>query len=102
MLALRENLPQHPVIEPSPNLLAASRMRLDEALNALPPRSFPQQLWANAFRWFGYVHGAPALTVLLLGVGFLGGNFIARYQASRAPQLPRPVILSSGTQGAIA
>jgi hypothetical protein len=102
LIALSEDLAQHPVVEPSPNLLTASRMRLDEALDALPPRSLPQQFWANAFRWFGYVQGAPALTVLLLGVGFLGGNFIARYQVARAPQLPRPVILSSGTQGAIA
>jgi anti-sigma factor RsiW len=102
MLALGEELALLPLMEPSPNLLAASRMRLDEALDAMPPRSLPQQFWANAFRWFGYVQGAPALTVLLLGVGFLGGDIIARYQAMHAPQLPRPVIVSSGVQGAIA
>lgn len=102
MRALGEELAHHPVLEPSPNLLAASRMRLDEALDAMPPRSLMQQFWANTFRWLGYMQGAPALTVLLVGIGFLGGDFIARYQAAHAPQLPRPVILSSGTQGAIA
>ncbi|MGH7213006.1 MAG: HEAT repeat domain-containing protein, partial [Acetobacteraceae bacterium] len=102
MLALGEELALHPVVEPSPNLLAASRMRLDEALDAIPPRSVSQRVWGNAFRWLGYVQGAPALTVLLIGLGFLGGDIIARYQAAHAPQLPRPVILSSGTQGAIA
>jgi hypothetical protein len=102
MLALGEELALHPVIEPSPNLLAASRMRLDEALDAMPPRSLAQRIFGNAFRWLSYVQGAPALTVLLVGIGFLGGDFIARYQAAHAPQLPRPVILSSGTQGAIA
>lgn len=102
MLALGEELALHPVVEPSPNLLAASRMRLDEALDAMPARSMTQHLWGNAFRWLGYVQGAPALTVLLVGVGFLGGDIIARYQAAHAPQLPRPVIVSSGTQGAIA
>jgi len=102
MLALAEELALHPVVEPSPNLLAASRMRLDEALDAMPARSLTQHLWGNAFRWLGYVQGAPALTVLLVGLGFLGGDIIARYQAAHAPQLPRPVIVSSGTQGAIA
>lgn len=102
MLALKETLAGDPVLEPSPNLLAASRMRLDEALDAMPPRSIAARVWASSFRWLGYVQGAPALTVLLIGVGFLGGSVIARYQAAHAPQLPRPVILSNGTQGAIA
>ena len=101
-LALNEVLALHPVIEPSPNLLAASRMRLDEALDAMPARSFGQQLWANTFRWLGYVKGAPALTTLLLGVGFLGGNAITRYQVAHTPQLPGRVILSHPGDGAVA
>lgn len=101
-LALTEELAQHPLIEPSPNLLAASRMRLDEALDAMPPRSVTQRLWGNAFRWLGYVQGAPALTVLLVGVGFLGGNIIARYQAAHVPQAPPPVITTNTSGGAIA
>jgi hypothetical protein len=102
MLALSEELAQHPVIEPSPNLLAASRMRLDEALDAIPPRSVAQRFWGSAFRWLGYVQGAPALTVLLVGVGFLGGNIIARYQAAHAPQLPTRVATTNASQGPIA
>ncbi|HSU20043.1 MAG TPA: HEAT repeat domain-containing protein [Acidobacteriaceae bacterium] len=90
-LALSEELALDPVVEPSPNLLAASRMRLDEALDALPPRSLRQKLWGNTFRWLGYVQGAPALTVLLVGIGFLGGDFIARYQAAHAPKMPATV-----------
>jgi predicted anti-sigma-YlaC factor YlaD len=39
LLALNEELALTPVMEPSPNLLAASRMRLDEALDTLPARS---------------------------------------------------------------
>lgn len=102
MLALSEELAQHPLVEPSPNLLAASRMRLDEALDALPPKSVMQRFWGNAFRWFGYVHGAPALTVLLVGIGFLGGNIIARYQAAHVPQPPRTVATTNSSQGPIA
>jgi hypothetical protein len=101
LIALNEELALAAMVEPSPNLLAASRMRLDEALDLMPPRSMTQRFFGNAFRWLGYVQGAPALTTLLLGAGFLGGNAIARYQVAHAPKLPSPVILS-GTNGAIA
>jgi hypothetical protein len=101
LIALNEELALAPMVEPSPNLLAASRMRLDEALDLMPPRSMTQRFFGNAFRWPGYVQGAPALTTLLLGAGFLGGNAIARYQVAHAPKLPSPVILS-GSNGAIA
>jgi hypothetical protein len=83
-------------------LLAASRMRLDEALDLMPPRSVSQRFFGNAFRWLGFLQGAPALATLLIGAGFLGGNFVARYQTAHAPQLPRPVILSNTANGAIA
>jgi hypothetical protein len=102
LLALNETLALTPVMEPSPNLLAASRMRLDEALDAMPPRSVRQRFWGSAFRWLGFVQGAPALATLLIGAGFLGGNFIARYQAAHASRLPTPVIMSNSAQGVIA
>lgn len=102
MLALDEQLALDPVLEPSPNLLAASRMRLDEALDAIPPRSITQRFFGNAFRWMSYVQGAPALTVLLVGVGFLGGNTIARYQAAHVPPAPHTVAMSNSSQGPIA
>ncbi len=102
LMALSEELALTPMVEPSPNLLAASRMRLDEALDTIPPQSLSQRFFGNAFRWLGFLQGAPALATLLLGVGFIGGNFIAKYEAARAPQLPRPVILSNAADGAIA
>jgi hypothetical protein len=102
MLALQEDLGALPMVEPSPNFLAAARMRLDEALDELPPRSVGQRLLGNAFRWMGFLKGAPALTTLLIGSGFLGGNFVARYQELHAAKLPPAVILSSPTDGAIA
>jgi hypothetical protein len=102
LLLLNEELALDPVIEPNANLLAAARVRLDEALDALPPRSLSQRFFANIFRWSSLLQGAPALATLLIGAGFLGGTVLARYQAAHAPQLPRPVIISSGAQGPIA
>jgi len=76
LMALNEELALTPMVEPSPNLLAASRMRLDEALDTMPSRSISQRFFGNAFRWLGFLQGAPALATLLLGVGFLSGDFI--------------------------
>ena len=81
-LALAEVLALDPVAEPSPNLLAASRMRGEEALEAMPARSAGQGMWASATRWLSLVKGAPALATLLLGVGFFGGNAVTRYQVA--------------------
>jgi len=104
LLALNEDLALVPVLEPSPNLLAASRMRLDEALDDMPARSVGQKLWGNAFRWLGFLQGAPALATLLLGVGFLGGNFLVRYQVAqeRANATPGPVTIKEPANGVIA
>lgn len=102
LLALHETMAADPVLEPSPNLLAASRMRLDDALDAMPSRSLGQRFSANVHRWFGYVSGAPALTTLLLGVGFLAGNALTRYQVARTPQHNNPVVISRPGEGEIA
>ncbi len=102
VLALQEDLALLPMVEPSPNLLAASRMRLDEALDAMPERSVGQRFRGNAFRWLGLMQGAPALATLLVGMGFIGGNFVARYQAASVAKLPTPVIVTSPSGGAVA
>ena len=101
-LILHETLSLDPVVEPSPNLLAASRMRLDDALDAMPARSLAQRLSGSAFRWLGFVTGSPALVTLLVGVGFLGGNALTRFQVTRATQHPGPLVISRPGQGDIA
>jgi hypothetical protein len=101
LLILHQELALDPMLEPHPNLLAASRMKLDEALDSLPAQSFLQRLTGNVFRWQGFMRGAPALATLLLGAGFLGGTALTRYQVSNAPKLPQTVIMSSNP-GAIA
>ncbi len=94
----------NPVVEPSPNLLASSRMRLDEALDQIPPHGFFTRLRSNFFNWMGHIQGAPALTTLLVGVGFLGGNFTHRYQVAHQPVKAESgvMVMSNATQGAVA
>jgi hypothetical protein len=96
-----EHLAVLPVLEPSPNLLAQSRLRLDDALDMIPPRGFLAQLRTNLYRWIGHVQSAPALATLLLGVGFLAGNFTLRYQVAHAPK-PAPVVTVTHPDSVIA
>ncbi len=101
LLAMHEALAYRPVIDPSPNFLAQSRMRLDEELDMIPPHGILTRLRSNLFGWLGHIQSAPALMTLILGVGFIGGNFTYRYQAARQPKLPTPVVLTNSTSGAI-
>lgn len=102
MRAMVEQMALNPVAEPDPNFVAQSRMRLDEALDLLPQRGLLARFQASASAWLGHLQGAPALATLLLGVGFLGGNFTYRYQVAHAPRPIQPVLLTNTTGGGIA
>jgi len=95
LLAMHETLALQPVLEPSPNLVAQSRMRLDEELDSIPPHGWLTHLRASLYGWLGTLQSAPALATLLVGLGFLGGNFTYRYQVAHAPKLPQAIVLQS-------
>ena len=78
--------------EISPNLLAQSRMRLDEALDETPQTPFAVRV-RNLFTgaWHS-LSNAPALAALLVGVGFLGGSGLTHYQAAHAPHPPQTTV----------
>ncbi len=91
----------HPVVEPDPNLVAQSRMRLDEALDAIPQHGFLTRLRANAGAWFGHLQSAPALATLLVGVGFLGGTYLQQYRIAHAGHGVGIVTLTNQSGGGI-
>jgi hypothetical protein len=76
-------------------------MKLDDELDAIPPHGVLTRLRVNLYAWLGHLQGAPALATLLLGVGFLGGNFLNRYQVAHQPVRQGPVQLVNTTNGAI-
>lgn len=71
-------LSQAPVAEPSPNLLAASRMRLQEALETTTQGGFWQRLVFDPGNWLRQVRMAPAMVAAIFIVGF-GGGIAATY-----------------------
>ena len=61
------------VAEPTPNLLAASRMRLQEALETTRQGGFWQRLVLEPAIWLRQIRMSPALAAVIFIVGFGGG-----------------------------
>jgi len=66
-------LSELPVEEPSPNLVTASRMRLQEGLETAKQGRFWHRLIFDPAAWLRQVRFAPALAAAIFIVGFAGG-----------------------------
>src|SRR5258705_9765493 len=71
--AFHSTLSKHPVQEPTPNLLAVSRMQLQEALETAPQGGFWQRLTFDPANWLRQVRFSPALAAVIFMIGFGGG-----------------------------
>ena len=71
--AFHATLSQLPVEEPSSNLLAAARMRLEERLETAPQGGFWQRLTFDPLNWLRQMRFSPALAAVILMIGFGGG-----------------------------
>jgi hypothetical protein len=92
---------QFPVDEPTPNLVASSRMRLQEALETTEQGGFWQRLVFDPGAWLRPIKLAPALTAAIFIVGFAGG-IGATYQVmnGRSPvEIPAATPLESSITG---
>jgi HEAT repeats/Putative zinc-finger len=79
-------LSQDPVADPTPNLLAASRMRLQEALETAKQGSFFSRLAFDPANWLRQMRFSPALASAILIVGFAGG-ILATREIYRGPDV---------------
>ena len=93
--ALKTLAMTYPVAEPDPNFMARSRMRLEESLDAIPPKRWYERLGQRMMNNFASLQAAPVAAVLLLivgaGAGTLGGYEYAAartaHNAGRAPEV---------------
>lgn len=69
-------------VQVSPNLLAAARMHLDDALDEAGGPSLLMRLRSGLLNTWQHLYAAPALATLLVGMGFLSGNLLTRYQVA--------------------
>jgi hypothetical protein len=76
-----------PVDEPTPNLLTASRMRLQEALETTSQGGFWNRLVFDPAAWLRQVRFSPALAAAIFILGF-GGGIGATYKVIARPGAP--------------
>jgi hypothetical protein len=92
LLAMKILAEAHPVLEPPANLVARSRMRLEEALDALPPKRWYERLTQRMTNNFASIQAAPVAACLLLvvgaGAGILGNYEFAQSRAAHAAAAP--------------
>jgi hypothetical protein len=88
VLALKVLADVHPVFEPDPNLVARAHLRLDEALDTLPPRSWYERLGQRIVNNFANLQTAPVAAAVLLaagiGAGTMGGFEYAQNRTAHA------------------
>ena len=89
----------YPVEEPDANLVARSRLQLEEALDAVPPKTWLERLVQRLSNNFASLQAAPVAAGLLLliggGAGALGGYHVAQSRAAHdiaIAQLPKPAL----------
>lgn len=71
--AFHASLSKLPVQEPSPNLLASARMRLQEKLETAPQGGWWQRLTFDPANWLRQMRFSPALAAAIFMLGFGGG-----------------------------
>jgi hypothetical protein len=75
LAALQKAMSASPLEEPSPSLLARTRLRLDEALDAMPSGGFFRRVSQRFRRGLGSLQGAPVMAMFLLLAGTAAGGY---------------------------
>lgn len=73
--ALSKAMSLLPVDEPSANLIARSRLRLEEALDAVPHGSWLLRFWQRFWQGVGRLRAAPVAVSAVLVVGLTAGGY---------------------------
>jgi hypothetical protein len=104
LLALKTLSAAYPMLEPTPNLVARSRTRLEDALDAMPPKRWYDRVADWMTRTAAGLQAAPVAACLLLvagaGLGSLGGFEFAQRHAANAAGVA-PTTVASGENGDI-
>lgn len=92
----QEKMSSLPVAEPSPNLLAASRLRLNEALETAEQGAWWLRWVFDLGGWMRQAKLAPALVTAIFIVGFAAGTLTTWKYTRQAPASPVPGSKTTG------
>jgi hypothetical protein len=82
--ALCRAMSSAPALEPSPSLVARARLRLDEALDAMPHGGVLRRISQSFRRGVGHLQGAPVLASALVLASLAGGAWGGYHYGTRA------------------
>jgi anti-sigma factor RsiW len=89
----------YPVQEPDANLVARSRLRLEDALDALPPKTWLERFAQRLSNNLASLQAAPVAAALLLligaGAGALGGYHVAQSRAAQDSATAEPARIAT-------
>src|ERR1700729_2538989 len=94
--ALQQAMALAPTQEPSANLLAQARLRLEEALDSMPRTSWLMRVQESIFRGTSMLGRAPVAASVLLLLGLGGGGWGGYQYAARQKQ---QVVLPAAVEG---
>jgi len=101
-LAFKDNMAALPVPHVSPNFLASSRMKLQEAMEGAEQSHGWRRFFFDFAGWMQQIKLAPALTVALLMIGFAGGSLTTYRIAKSGVSAPAGPDLTQVSEGNIA
>jgi len=100
--ALQQAMALAPTQEPSANLLAQARLRLEEALDSMPRSSWLMRVQQSIFRGISMLGRAPVAASALLILGVASGGWGGYQAALRSHRLPAELPAAIAGPGTIA
>lgn len=99
VMALQVLASAYPIGEPDANLIARARLRLDEALDALPPRRWYERWGQRVRNGVAGLREAPVMALLVLAVGAGAGGFGGYHlaQQEHVPTHTAPAVAASAS-----
>jgi hypothetical protein len=94
---LRQAMSLYPMLDPSPNLLTRTRLRLEEALDAVPRSGWMTRIVDRFFSGIARVQSAPVMASAFLILGLSAGGFAGyRMGHNSVPPTIPPVQITAG------
>jgi hypothetical protein len=94
---LRQAMSLYPMLDPSPNLLTRTRLRLEEALDAVPRSGWMTRVVDRFFNGIARVQSAPVMASFFLVLGLSAGGYAGfRMGHNSVPPPTPPIVITAG------